>query len=239
MIENKKVLAIIPARGGSKGLPKKNIKSLNGKPLIGWTIEQGLNTPEIDTLVVTTDCEETASISRAFGADVPFLRPAHLATDTATSFSAVEHCIEFYKNELNQEFDIIILLEVTSPLREVDDLSKMLKQFVSQYEECSSVISVGEVSEHPSIVKKIGSEGFLKSILIEPSTSTRRQDNTVLYFPYCVAYMIKKKTLLEEQSFYPKDALPYLIKRYQCYEIDDVYDYLAVESIMKYEWNLK
>jgi len=238
MINNKRVLAIIPARGGSKGLPRKNIKMLNGKPLIGWTIEQGLSTTEIDTVVVSTDSEEIAEISRSLGAEVPFLRPSVLATDTATSISVVEHCIEFYKNELNQEFDIIVLLEATSPLREVNDLSRMLIKFVDQYDQCDAVISVGEVSEHPSIVKKINNNGFLVSILSETESVTRRQDNSVVYFPYCVAYIVKREVLLETQSFYPVKALPYLINRYQCYEIDDIYDFLAIENIMKFEWKL-
>jgi len=238
VINNKKVLAIIPARGGSKGLPNKNIKPLNGRPLIGWAIEQGLNTPEIDNVVVTTDSEEIAEISKSFGAEVPFLRPPELATDTATSISAVEHCIAFYKNELNKEFDIIVLLEATSPLRERDDLSKMLTQFAENYDRCDAIISVGEVSEHPSIVKTISDDGALANFLTNKENVTRRQDNSTVYFPYCVAYMVKQKVLLDTQSFYPKSSLPYIIKRYQCYEIDDIYDFLAVENIMKFEWKL-
>jgi N-acylneuraminate cytidylyltransferase/CMP-N,N'-diacetyllegionaminic acid synthase len=235
MINDKKVLAIIPARGGSKGLPKKNIMELNGKPLIAWTIEQALATVEIDTVVVTTDSNEILNISKQYGAEAPFIRPDELATDTATSFSAIEHCIDFYKNKLNKEFDIIVLLEPTSPLREVDDLSNMLKLFDEQYARCNAVISVGEVSEHPSIVKKIDSDGFLNSLLIETENVTRRQDNSVVYFPYCVAYMVKRKILIETKSFYPKNSLSYKIKRHQCYEVDDLYDFLAVENIMKFE----
>lgn len=238
MINNKKVLAIIPARGGSKGLPNKNIKLLNGQPLIGWTIEQGLSCPEIDSVVVTTDSNEISEVAKSFGAEVPFLRPPELATDTATSFSAVEHCIEFYKKELNQEFDIIVLLEATSPLREKDDLSKMLKQFSENYESCDAIISVGEVSEHPSIVKTLSSDGTLARLLVDNENVTRRQDNSTVYFPYCVAYMVKREVLLDTQSFYPKDSLPYIIKRYQCYEVDDIYDFLAVENIMKFEWGI-
>lgn len=239
MINSKKVIAIIPARGGSKGLPNKNIKELHGKPLIGWTIEQALATKEFDSVVVTTDSNEIADIAKAYGAEVPFLRPVELSTDTATTYSAVEHCLEYYLSNFNKEFDIVALLEVTSPLRENDDLSSMLQKFDENYNCCDAVTSLGEVGEHPAIVKKICSQGYLESVLKEEQDVTRRQDNSKAYFPYCVAYMIKRDVLSSVQSFYPENALPYFIKRYQCYEIDDIYDFLAVENIMKFEWDIK
>ena len=209
-----------------------------GKPLIAWTIEAGLKSKYLDEVMVSTDYQNVANVAKEFGANTPFLRPNNLANDTATSFEAIKHAIYFYKTELNQEFDIIVLLEATSPLREVNDLSRMLIKFVDQYDQCDAVISVGEVSEHPSIVKKINNNGFLVSILSETESVTRRQDNSVVYFPYCVAYIVKREVLLETQSFYPVKALPYLINRYQCYEIDDIYDFLAIENIMKFEWKL-
>lgn len=239
MIDSKRVIAIIPARGGSKGLPNKNIKELHGKPLIVWTIEQALNTSEFDCVVVTTDSKDIASISKKHGAEVPFLRPSELASDTATTYSAVEHCLEFYKNEMGKEFDIVVLLEATSPMREPDDLSNMLEQFSKNYEQCDAVTSLGEVSEHPSIVKKIDGQGFLAAVLKEEGDVTRRQDASKAYFPYCVAYMIKRNVLSEVKGFYPNNALPYYIKRHQCYEIDDIYDFLAIENIMKFKKGLK
>lgn len=238
MINGKSVIAIIPARGGSKGLPGKNIKELCGKPLIAWSIEAGLGCQYIDELMVTTDSEEIARIARLYGASVPFLRPAELASDTATSFDAIKHTIDFYESDLHKQFDYVILLEPTSPLREKGDIDRMIEKIISMEDQFDAIVSLGEVHEHPSIMKRIvGNEiaPFCKELLM----TTRRQDNEIAYFPHGVAYIIKSKTLLEEKSFYPRRTTHRIIKRYQCHEIDDIYDFLAIENIMKNEWDLK
>jgi len=237
MINGKRVIAIIPARGGSKGLPGKNIKELCGKPLIAWSIEAGLASQYIDEVIVTTDSEEVAGIARDFGATVPFIRPAELASDTATSFDTVKHAIDFYQNELNKTFDYIVLLEPTSPLRESGDIDGMIEKIISVEDQFDAIVSLGEAHLHPSIMKKTdGSkiEPFCKELIM----ATRRQDNAIAYFPYGVAYIVKTKTFFEEKSFYPCRTTHKIIKRYQCYEIDDIYDFLAIENIMKHEWSL-
>jgi CMP-N,N'-diacetyllegionaminic acid synthase len=238
MINGKSVLAIIPARGGSKGLPGKNLIELCGKPLIAWSIESGLGGQYIDEVMVTSDSKEIANVAREFGAVVPFLRPAELASDTATSIDVVKHVIDFYKRELHKTFDYIVLLEPTSPLREKNDLDLMIEKISLVDDEYDAIVSLGEVHAHPSIMKKImgnAIEPFAKNLQI----TTRRQDNDVAYFPYGVGYIVKMNTLMEEKTFYPKRTTHHLIKRYQCHEIDDIYDYLAIENIMKYEWKLK
>jgi len=238
MHQDKTFLAIIPARGGSKGLPGKNIKKLCGKPLIAWSIESGLESQYIDEVMVTTDSEEIAQVAREFGASVPFLRPAELASDTATSFDAVKHAIDFYESELHKSFNYIVLLEPTSPLRTKGELDGMIEKISTLEDNYDAIVSLGEVHEHPSIMKKIvGNEiqPYCKDLVM----ATRRQDNEIAYFPYGVGYIVKTKTLLEEKSFYPHRTTHQLINRYQCYEIDDIYDFLTIENIMKNEWELK
>lgn len=238
MINGKSIIAMIPARGGSRGLPGKNIKELCGKPLIAWSIEAGLDSKYIDEVMVTTDSEEIAQIAREFGASVPFMRPPVLASDTATSFDAIKHAINFYEKELHRIFDYIVLLEPTSPLREKGDIDGMIDKIISMEEKFDAIVSLGEVHEHPSIMKKLmGDE--IEPCCKELVMATRRQDNAIAYFPYGVAYIVKTKTLLEEKSFYPSRTTYQMIKRYQCYEIDDIYDFLAIENIMKYEWNIQ
>ena len=239
MYKEKTFLAIIPARAGSKGLPGKNIKELCGKPLISWSIEKSLKSSYVDEVMVTTDSEEIAHISKEYGALVPFLRPDYLASDTATSFDAIKHTIEFYKNEMKKEFDYIVLLEPTSPLREDNDIDNMIEKIVNNEENFDSIVSIGEVHEHPSIMKKIKNEIFLEPYCKELEMKSRRQDNDIAYFPYGVAYIVKTKNLLQEETFYTKRNAFYEIKRYQCYEIDDIYDFLAIENIMKFEWRIK
>lgn len=239
MFEEKTFLAIIPARAGSKGLPDKNIKELCGKPLIAWSIETGLKSNYLDEVMVTTDCQNIAEVSKLYGANVPFLRPEELASDTATSFDAIAHTIDYYKNELNKEFDYIVLLEPTSPLREISDIDNMIEKIVVNENDFDSIISIGEVNEHPCVMKKVVNQNYLFPCFVELEMETRRQDHDMVYFPYGVAYIVKTKSLLNEKTFYTKQSTFYKIRRYQCYEIDCIYDFLAVENIMKYEWSLK
>ena len=166
MYKSKKILAIIPARGGSKGLPDKNIKLLYGKPLIGWTISQAKASKYIDEIFVTTDCLKIADVAEQFGIKVPFLRPKELATDSASSMDVVDHVLSYFKEE-GKHFDYIILLEPTSPLRKKDDLDVAIKLAVDN-ETSDGVVSLGEVHmEHPMIVKKINEKGKITSYIDE------------------------------------------------------------------------
>ena len=237
MYRNRTFLAIIPARGGSKGLPGKNIMMLCGKPVIAWSIEAGLRSRHLDHVMVTTDSQEIADCSRRFGASVPFLRPAELALDHSTTFDAVKHVIEFYRTNQNRSFDYIVLLEPTSPLREPDDIDNMIQTLVDREESYDSIVSIGEVHEHPSIMKKIENDSLLP-FCEELARTSRRQDNQPAYFPYGVAYIIKTSVLLSEKTFYASRNTYYKIKRYQNYEIDDIYDFRAIENIMKHQWGL-
>ena len=229
MYKNKTFLAIIPARGGSKGLPRKNIKELCGKPLIAWSIETGLSSKYIDKLMVTTDSPEIANIAEKYGANVPFLRPSYLASDTATTFDTVKHVIDFY----DDTFDYIILLEPTSPLREEGDIDNMIEKIVDSQNLFDSIISIGESHEHPSIMKKITETGQIMNYCQSLEMKSRRQDNDTAYFPYGVAYIVKTSAFMEEKTFYTQRCNSYKVERYQCYEIDDMYDFLMIESILK------
>lgn len=239
MYEGKTFLAIIPARGGSKGLPGKNIKELCGKPLIAWSIEAGLKSEYIDEVMLTTDSVEIADIAQKYGAKVPFLRPIELASDTATTFEAVKHVIDFYKDNFRREFDYVVLLEPTSPLREPSDINDMIEKIIAHENEFDSIVSIGEAHEHPSIMKRIVDKNTIKPYCDSLELTTRRQDNDKAYFPYGVAYIVKTNTILEEKTFYTKRNTFFEIKRYQCLEIDDIYDFIMVESVMKYEMGNK
>lgn len=238
MIDGKKVIAIIPARGGSKGLARKNIKALCGKPLITWTIQMALKSRFIDELVVSTDSPQIADIAMKVGATVPFLRPTELATDKTPTIDVVIHVLNYFSANKTQAFDYVVLLEPTSPLREDDDIDNMLLKLHERAESFDAIISVGEVSEHPSIMKKLSGDA-IEPFCSELQMTTRRQDNQPAFFPYGVAYIAKTQSLLAERNFYAKRCTHYRIKRYQNYEIDDIYDFLAVENIMRYEWKLE
>ena len=234
---NKSVIGIIPARGGSKGLPGKNIKLLCGKPLIAWSIEKAKRARHLDVVMVTTDSHEIADVARQYGAVVPFLRPAELATDHASTYDVIRHALDYYHATENREFDYTVLLEPTSPLREDDDIDKMIETLDTHADGYDGIVSVGQVTEHPSIMKRLDGK-FMRPICPELAQTTRRQDNVPAYFPYGVAYIAKTRVLLEENTFYTRRCMPFPIKRYQNYEIDDIYDWWCVESVMKYEWRI-
>lgn len=225
-------LAVIPARGGSKGLPGKNIRPLCGKPLIAWTIEQALQSGVFDTVAVSTDSEEIANIAASYGAAVPFLRPAELATDTATSVDAVLHALDFYR-EQEQTFEYVALLEPTSPLRKQGQLKEMMDALVAA-NDAEALVSVGEVHmEHPYIVKSINEQGYLVPFVSESTRVTRRQDLLKAFFPYGVIYALKVECLRREKTFYPAKTIPFFIERWQNYEIDDFWDFVCIEAIFE------
>jgi CMP-N-acetylneuraminic acid synthetase len=232
MYKNKKILAIIPARAGSKGLPGKNIKPLLGKPLIGWSIEQAKLSKYIDEICVSTDGKEIAAVSEKFGVKVSELRPAKLAEDKTSTMDVVEYLLERYKSK-GQEFDILILLEPTSPLRKIDDIDNAI-ELLAKNEKADGVISVGEVqTEHPSIVKKINSEGKIEAYVKSDKKLYQRQQMDKAYFPYGVIYMIKTEVFNKAKMFYTPNVIPYFIERWQNYEVDDLCDFLCIERIMK------
>lgn len=236
MYKGKRFLAIVPARGGSKGLPGKNIKPLCGKPLIGWTLESAKKSKYLDEIFVSTDSREIADVAETFGVRVPELRPEELASDTATSASVVLYTIDYYRKK-GIVFDYFILLEPTSPMRKENDIDNAIA-LACELPEKAGVVSLGEVHmEHPSIVKKLEEN---KTILpyVESKKVTQRQQLSKAYFPYGVVYLVKISDFEKNQLFYSKDSLPYIIDRWQCYEVDDIYDFVAIEAIIKYQQTL-
>jgi CMP-N-acetylneuraminic acid synthetase len=231
MINGKNIIAIIPARSGSKGLPGKNTRELCGKPLIAWTIQRALQSKYIDQLVVSTDSQEIADVARAYGLEVPFIRPVEFASDDATSFSVVNHCLEFFWSELNTEFFYVLLLEPTSPLRKVNDIDAVIDQLDKFSDRFDSIITVGDSKEHPSITKKIN-DGQLVNFCEDMPMVYRRQDNPPAFFPFGVAYACKTKQLQLEKTFYTKNTTAFVIERWQQFEIDDIYDFTCIEAIL-------
>ena len=227
-----RVLALIPARGGSKGLPGKNLRSLAGKPLLAWSIEQALATPEITRLIVSTDDPEIAAVARSCGADVPFLRPAEISGDDAPTSAAVLHALDFL-SERGEEYDVIVLLEPTSPLRADGDIGRAISLLAEAWDRADSVVSVGEIhTESPFVAKTVSADGFVAPLL-PWSGSSRRQDLPTAYFPYGVAYLTKVTAFRTVPTFYQPATLPLFIERWQNFEIDDAADFVCVEAVMR------
>lgn len=234
MYKGKTILGLIPARGGSKGLPKKNIRPLLGKPLIVWTIEQALVSKYLDRVVVSTDDEEIAEISKEYGAEIPFMRPKELARDDSPTIDVILHALNWFQKK-KRKFDYIALLEPTSPLREKDDIDNGVKKLIDNERRADSLISVGEIAlEHPFISKKINEKGYVKPFYeVDNGFVTRRQELSKAYFPYGILYLSKISAVKKYKTFYQEKTMPLFIKRWQNYEIDNMWDFVCIEAILR------
>ncbi len=234
MYKERTVLGIIPARGGSKGLPGKNIRELSGKPLIAWSIDRAMNSKYLDRIIVTTDDDEIADTAKRYGAEIPFMRPKTLAGDKTTMLDVVKHAVDFLK-ERGLEYDYVALLEPTSPLRKENDIDFAIEEMINHEEDADGLVSVGEVHlEHPSIMKGIEGD-YVKPLEMNPENITRRQDLDKVFFPYGVIYLVKTEKLIEHGTFYQERTIPYFIERWQNYEVDDIYDFVCIEAVMNHE----
>lgn len=233
MYKDKTFLAIIPARGGSKGLAGKNIKELCGKPLIAWSIEAGYKSNYLDEIMVTTDCQNIAEVAKQYGANVPFLRPKELATDTATTFDAIKHTIDYYKNEL-KEFDYIVLLEPTSPLRESVDIDNAIKILLDS--NADSIVGICRTEDqNPAFLVLKNEKNFISGYENKEMKVLRRQDIKDVYFFEGTIYISKTNILLDKKKFYHENTIGYEVPKYKSLEIDDIEDFIMVEAIMKYK----
>ena len=234
MYKGKTFLAIIPARGGSKGLPGKNIKKLCGKPLIVWSIEAGLKSKYLDEVATSTDCQDIADVSKQYGASTPFLRPGHLASDISTSFDAIKHAIDYYKNKLNKKFDYIVLLEPTSPLRESSDIDSAIENLMNS--NADSIVGVGRTEDqNPAFLVLKDGNNYISGYENKNMEVLRRQDINDVYFFEGSVYISKVDTLLDKKTFYHQNTIGYEVSKYKSLEIDDMDDFIMVEAIMKHK----
>lgn len=230
MYKGKTILAIIPARGGSKGLPGKNIRPLLGKPLIGWSIEQAQQSKYIDEIFVSTDSREIADVAESFGVKVPELRPADLAVDTAPSSAFVIYTIEKYK-KAGCAFDYIILLEPTSPLREVEDINKSIEILIDN-SDFDSIVGVCKAEDvHPSFMVTLGEKNRLVPYEQEMKT-LRRQELRDVYFFEGSVYVSKCDAYLNKKAFYHDKTLAYIVPKWKSPEVDDMIDFVIIEAIL-------
>ena len=200
-----KILAIIPARGGSKGVPGKNIKLLNGKPLIAYTTEIALQSKFLTEVIVSTEDEQIIDVAKSLGIKVPFIRPEHLAQDTTPTIDVIIHALEWYENQ-NIFFDAVCLLQVTSPFRTVEFLNKAIEKFIVS--DCDSLVSVQKVPHeyNPHWTFEVNSAGTLKIATGETEIIPRRQELPTAYHRDGSIYITKSKVLLEEHSLYGKST---------------------------------
>jgi len=223
--KDKTFLAIVPARGGSKRLPRKNILNLNGKPLIAYSIEAGLQSKYIDKVIVTSDDEEILNVSKEFGADI-IKRPDELASDIATSFDAIKHTIENV-----DKYDYIILLQPTSPLRSAVQIDEAIELFKTK--EANAVVSVCEMDHSPLWSNTLPQDASMQGFLRDEVLNKRSQDLEKYYRLNGAIYICKTDKLLEEESFLLKENIfAYVMDRESSIDIDEKIDFKIAEVLI-------
>jgi CMP-N,N'-diacetyllegionaminic acid synthase len=235
VIKGKRVLALIPARSGSKGLKGKNLVDLCGKPLIGWPIKVALDSKFVDRVVVSTNSKKIAAIAKKFGADAPFIRPNVLASDLAPSSSVIIHALNYLQKQ-GEEYDYILLLEPTSPLTLPSDIDKALATLAHvNSKKFTSIISVSKSeSAHPIFCATQSKNGRLKPFLKESfAEPTRRQDLKNIFFFDGSFYISQVQYFLKHKTFIHNKTLGHEMPQWQSYEIDTQLDLTIIRAIIE------
>ena len=212
------ILALITARGGSKGLPRKNVLQAGGKPLIAWTIEAALNSRVVSQVVLSSDDDEIIAAAKAWGCTVPFRRPEHLASDTATSMDVVLHAIDEIPG-----FDYVILLQPTSPLRTTLDIDAAFE--ILKTEHAPSCVSVTEAEQSPYWMYRLDERSKLHSLLPAGSMAQRRQDLPSVYILNGAIYIARIDWLRKTKSFVTDETVAYVMNQRNSLDIDTPEDF--------------
>ncbi len=217
MINGRSVLALIPARGGSKGLPGKNIFNVAGRPLIDWTIAAARESRYIDRVVLSSDDDEIVSVARNSGCDVPFKRPAELASDTASTLDVVLHALREIPG-----FDILVLLQPTSPQRTSADIDAACELYVDTGSE--SCVSVKEAEESPYWMFSLSPEKMLDPVVPPLPNIFRRQDLPVTYVLNGAIYIAGVNQLMRNRTFIMSKTAAYVMPKERSIDIDTMAD---------------
>lgn len=235
MIGDKRVLALIPARSGSKGLPDKNIRMLGGKPLLAWPISAARASRYVDRIVLSTDSVEYAMLGEAFGAEVPALRPAELAADTSPSIDFIVHMVETLK-ETDDDYDLLVLLEPTSPLTEGSDIDRALEMLVAGLPDVVSAVGVARMETiHPAFALKRDDRGIISPISGGSfGVLPRRQDLPSVFHLDGSFYISTIPAILERKTFCHDQTLGIETDKSKSYEVDDLLDFVCIEAILNH-----
>ena len=229
MLDKFHVTALIPARGGSKRLPRKNVKLLHGKPLIAWSIEVAKASKYIDRVIVSTDDEEIKKISEQYEAEVPFLRPEHLSNDHASSFDVIKHTIDSL--QLDRSNELIVLLQPTSPLRLVSEIDTALEFFVQK--NAKGVVSISETEYSPMWSNTLPENGCMADF-IRPEVQGKRSQDLPTFFRLNGSIYIYETLALVKQNklFYDENVYGFQTSLETAVDIDTGLDFLIADTIM-------
>ncbi len=230
-----RVLGLVVARSGSKGLPGKNVRDLGGRPLVAYAVRACVRAPSIATTVISTDSPEIAEVARSFGAEVPFLRPAGLATDEAPVLLAVEHALRSLE-ERARRFDAVCLVQPTTPFRSVDDIEAGIR-LLGRHDEADSVVALARVEDgHPARLRRIADGRVVQFLSAGGDSELGRRQSHSDDVPYrrCGGfYLARRDVVLEKRSLYGDVALPYIMPPERSLSIDDEHDFLLAQAMLE------
>ena len=226
-----KVLGVIPARGGSKGVPKKNVKLLGGKPLIAYSIEAARAAKRLTRVIVSTDDEEIAEVSRRWGADAPFLRPAELATDAAKAVPVIQHALEEMEGRDDQVYDAVMMLQPTTPFRTGADIDRAIE--ILEKTGADSVISVVDVEgHHPARMKYLEDGRLIDPDFCEAYENQPRQELRPMYLRNGMIYLTRRE-VMRSGSFKGSDCRALIVETHRSVNIDTPLDFELAEFLHK------
>jgi CMP-N-acetylneuraminic acid synthetase len=226
------IIAFIFARGGSKGLPGKNVRLLEGKPLIAWSIEQALASKGIKRVIVSTDSDEIAAIARKFGAEVPFKRPEDLSQDSSPEWGAWRHALNYLQSESGKLPEVMVSVPATAPLRSTKDIESCLALY--QEGEAEVVITVSDSQRSPyfNMVKE-NNDGSVSLIIPPASSTSRRQDAPPVYDITTVCYVLNPEFVLSHNSIFEGRVKAVHVPRERALDIDTLFDFQMAEYMLK------
>ena len=233
MINNKKIIGIVPARIGSKGLKFKNLKKLNSKPLIFWPIKTLKKSKYIDKIILNTDSKKIRDLGIKMGAEVPFLRPKYLASDKSKISDTIIHTIRYFEKK-KIFYDYLLLLEPTSPLTTTEDIDNAIEVLEKSKKNADALVSIAEnVTAHPKFCVKLDNNQMIKTYDTK-FYNINRQELDKTYFYSGNFYLSKVNTFIKKKTFYHNKTKAIISSKAKSFEIDDELDFFIVEKIMKH-----
>jgi len=226
-----KVLGIIPARGGSKGIPRKNLVPLAGKPLLSYTIHAAQTSSRLTRAVLSSEDDEIVNVGRSYGIDVPFVRPAILATDEARSVEVAKHALQFVENEQGTTYDLVCLLQPTCPLRTASDIDRAITEL--EESDADSIVSLAPIEDpHPFKMMRIN-DGLIHPLFPDQwHESLRRQELPPTFYLNGAIYCVRREVLLDRSSLWGKKTLAYIMPAERSVNIDSIVDVKLAESLL-------
>ena len=232
VIEDKSVLAVVPARFGSKGLPRKNLMPLAGQPLVAYPVKAALNSKYVDHVFCSTESKEIANLASIAGADITYSRPENLALDQTTSVEVLLDALNYFES-VNKTFDFVLMLEPTSPMTDSTDIDLALEALMSGNGEFENLVSIAEtIGGHPQFTFRVTEDGSLQPYDKLDWKFKRRQELEQLFFQTGSLYISEVSALKRNKSFISKKTLGFEVPKIKSFEIDDLIDFKIVEMLL-------